>query len=171
MPLAKPAPDKSQHGSTGAIITSVTTTHDSWLLLPSPCCPPVPPTWQCGVSQLVLLPSDPTWTHGATGAPTLTAGWRILNSTWRNSIAFAVRTGWPDLPARPTGSRHQSRPPPTDTPMNTPLEEQCCSNCRYLYPKTGRCHRHAPRPSHKEDRDAWWPGVACDDWCGEWIER
>ena len=56
-------------------------------------------------------------------------------------------------------------------PMNTPIEEQCCDNCRYLYPNTGSCHRNAPRPSHKEDRDAWWPAVAGDDWCGEWVQR
>jgi len=55
--------------------------------------------------------------------------------------------------------------------MNTPLEEQCCENCRYLHPQKGDCRRNAPQPSHKEDRDAWWPVVAGDDWCGEWVQR
>jgi len=55
--------------------------------------------------------------------------------------------------------------------MNTPLEKQFCKNCRYLHPQKGDCRRHAPQPSHKEWRDAWWPGVANDDWCGEWVQR
>lgn len=142
---------------------------DPWLLLPSPCCPPVPPTWQCGVSQLVLLPSDPTWTHGAAGAPTLIAGWHILNSTWRNSIAFAARTKWHDPHGPPgavtnLGTTHHR-------PMITPLKEQQCGNCRYWHFQKRDCRRHAPQPSHKAWREAWWPAVAIDDWCGEWVER
>ena len=65
------------------------------------------------------------------------------------------------------------QPPYTDrfrqAPMNTPLEEQRCENCRY---RVGcECRRHAPQPSNKEDRLASWPVVANDGWCGEWVQR
>jgi len=68
-----------------------------------------------------------------------------------------------------------------------PLDEQQCSNCRYMnkrhWPQIGHisreCRRHAPRPSCDKDVPAhftgslsiWWPAVNKDDWCGEWSPR
>jgi len=52
-----------------------------------------------------------------------------------------------------------------------PLDEQMCGNCRYRWEHLNECRRHAPHPSHKELRDAWWPGVGADDWCGEWSPK
>ena len=77
--------------------------------------------------------------------------------------------------------------------MTTPLEEQRCENCRYRAPRTFRkmtsdlnvltrsfetqetayfqCRRNAPQSSADKRVAAWWPYVADDDWCGEWVER
>jgi len=55
--------------------------------------------------------------------------------------------------------------------MNMPLEEQQCKNCRYHLQSSNECRRNAPQPSYEKDRSAFWPVVANDDWCGEWVLR
>jgi len=72
-------------------------------------------------------------------------------------------------------------------PMNKPLEEQRCDNCRYRMLRTFRktaldlsetqeiayfeCRRNAPHSSAKQRVAAFWPIVDDDDWCGEWVQR
>lgn len=62
------------------------------------------------------------------------------------------------------------------------LNKNLCSSCAYRDHQTGRCHRHAPRPSTPNELAAtpgppgeeWWdydwaiwPVVEDSDWCGE----
>lgn len=50
---------------------------------------------------------------------------------------------------------------------------QTCRNCRFWEPadedEVGECRRRSPRPGD-EQRPAWWPITADEDWCGEWEE-
>ena len=56
-------------------------------------------------------------------------------------------------------------------PMNTPLEERRCENCRYLNLMKVECRRNAPQPSSERHIAAWWPVVSIYDWCGEWLQQ
>jgi len=75
-------------------------------------------------------------------------------------------------------SEPKAPPPPATGPTD------CCGTCvfyrvglevdpRIVQPSTpGSCHRNAPRPvahvGDLTDPRVAWPGVAEDDWCGEW---
>ncbi len=53
-----------------------------------------------------------------------------------------------------------------------------CDHCKF-YDETpggiaGACRRYAPRPTDRQDAEgddpwAYWPKVAGDEWCGEWV--
>jgi len=61
------------------------------------------------------------------------------------------------------------------------MRKETCGTCRFWAGRTGRCHRHAPRPSTPNELvdscecgDIWdqslvaWPVTEEADWCGEY---
>jgi hypothetical protein len=45
-----------------------------------------------------------------------------------------------------------------------------CGHCRFYQTSESECHRYAPSPA-EGDKKAYWPTVAFDDWCGEYMPR
>jgi hypothetical protein len=43
-----------------------------------------------------------------------------------------------------------------------------CANCKFFNDSQSECRRYAPSPA-EGDKQAHWPNVASDDWCGEFV--
>lgn len=43
-----------------------------------------------------------------------------------------------------------------------------CENCKFFQTTSSECRRYAPSPA-EGDKQAHWPNVAQDDWCGEFV--
>ena len=43
-----------------------------------------------------------------------------------------------------------------------------CAACKFYQDPKSECRRYAPSPA-EGDKQAHWPNVASDDWCGEFV--
>ena len=42
-----------------------------------------------------------------------------------------------------------------------------CNTCRFFHARESQCRRYAPQPT-ADAKNAHWPVVAANDWCGEY---
>ena len=42
-----------------------------------------------------------------------------------------------------------------------------CNTCRFFHTQESQCRRYAPQPT-ADAKNAHWPVVAANDWCGEY---